>query len=83
MKNHQGHQSEPADRDAHAEILRLQEALGFAERRSDQLNEEVLEVNRRLDEVLRRLSRLEGRVESLANPPEEPDEDLGEEREPT
>jgi uncharacterized coiled-coil DUF342 family protein len=64
------------------QFLRLQEALVFADRRIDQLNDEVIEATRRLDDALRRLAKLEGRVESLANPPETSDGDAAEDRDP-
>lgn len=76
-------QPDPESARLREHVLRLEESLAFSDRRVDELNEELIAINRRLDDTLRRLAKLEGKVETLANPPEAPEEDLGEEREPT
>lgn len=62
--------SEPQAAALRGRIQHLEESLGYADRRTDQLHEELVELSGRLDQALRRLAKLEGRVEALAESPE-------------
>lgn len=55
-------------------IARLEEAQAFAERAADRLAGEVSELNRRLVEAVRRLDRLERRLEEMSAEPDGDDE---------
>jgi uncharacterized coiled-coil protein SlyX len=46
-------------------LMRIEENQGFAEHTLEQLNAELVEVNRRIADALTRLERLEHRVERL------------------
>jgi uncharacterized coiled-coil protein SlyX len=54
------HGSDISDR-----LTSLEEAGAFSQRALDQLNDEVIELNRRMADVLTRLGRLEGRIGHL------------------
>jgi uncharacterized coiled-coil protein SlyX len=47
-------------------LTRLEEAETFAQRTVDELNAEVVELNRRLADALARLERLEARLDSAS-----------------
>ncbi|GJM19773.1 MAG: hypothetical protein DHS20C14_19860 [Phycisphaeraceae bacterium] len=55
---------EPHDHLA-ARIDRVEEGHAFADRRSDQLGEEIAELNRRVHEAVRRLERLENLLDKV------------------
>lgn len=48
-------------------LRRLEEALGFADHRADQLDEQVRALSVRLREALDRVAALEGRLRALAD----------------
>lgn len=43
-------------------IMKLEESLGYAERRNEELTEHVAALSRKVDEVLRKVAALEGRL---------------------
>ncbi len=49
-------------------LVRLEEGQGFAEHTVEQLNAELVEVNRRLAEAMARLDRVEQRLAQLQAP---------------
>ena len=46
-------------------LTRIEEALGFADRAAEELGAEVLRLNQRLADVLKRLEALERRVDGI------------------
>lgn len=58
-------------------LVRLEEAMGFAEHTLGQLSSEIAELNRRLAEAQARIDRLERRVEKVAQSPESSDGEAG------
>ena len=59
-------------RDIVERVRRLEEAQAFAERTAEDLGEELRALGRRVSELHAAVRRLEGRVERLTPPPEEP-----------
>lgn len=56
---------EPADHLA-ARLDRVEESTVFADRRNDQLHEEIAELNKRLHEASKRIDRLERLIDSVS-----------------
>lgn len=47
-------------------IIRLEESLGFAERRNEELTEQVLVLSRKVEELLRKIGAMESRLGEIA-----------------
>jgi hypothetical protein len=43
-------------------LMKIEESQGFADHKADQLAQQILALNQRLSEVLKRLSAIEGRL---------------------
>jgi uncharacterized coiled-coil protein SlyX len=57
---------------ANDRLTRLEESHGFTEHTLEQLSAEMAGINQRLTEALRRLERLETRLEQLLQPEDPP-----------